>query len=74
MADRRDWSTIPSTVEELVESIDSCEKDVGGGGICDADNSQIVACQEPGSPYVDNEVFTMSFGKCPEVQSSRNLG
>ena len=52
----------------------SYEWDVGGGGICDNENSVIVACQEPGSPYVDNEVFTMAFAKCPEVQSSTNKG
>ncbi|KAK2170127.1 hypothetical protein LSH36_4g10029 [Paralvinella palmiformis] len=52
----------------------SYEWDVGGGGICDNENSLIVACQEPGSPYVDNEVFTMEFAKCPEVQSSVNKG
>lgn len=51
----------------------SYEWDVGGGGICDNDNSQLVACQEPGSPYVDNEVFTMSFAKCPDVTTSANL-
>jgi hypothetical protein len=47
---------------------------VGGGGICDSDDSILIACQEPGSPYVDNEVFTMDFAKCPAVQSSANLG
>jgi len=52
----------------------SYEWDVGGGGICDNENSLLIACQEPGSPYVDNEVFTMDFAKCPEVQSSAHLG
>ena len=46
------------------------EWDMGGGGICDSDDSKIIACQEPGSPYVDNEVFNMNFGECPEVSSS----
>ena len=48
------------------------EVDQAGGGICDSDQSVIVACQEPGSPYVDNQVFNMNFGKCPEVSSSSN--
>ena len=39
----------------------------GGGGICNTPDSVITACQAPGSPYVDNQVFTMKFGKCPEV-------
>ena len=50
------------------------EWDIGGGGICNSPHSQLVACQEPGSPYVDNEVFTMSYGKCPEVTTSENKG
>ena len=49
------------------------EWDLGGGGICDSDQSQVIACQEPGSPYVDNEVFEMNFGKCPEVSTSENM-
>ena len=49
------------------------EWDVGGGGICDSPNSQIMACQEPGSPYVDNQVFFMDYGKCPDVTSSANM-
>ena len=48
------------------------EWDEGGGGICDSDRSQIEACQEPGSPYVDNQVFTMRLGECPEVSTSMN--
>jgi hypothetical protein len=48
------------------------EWDEGGGGICDSPQSQVVACQEPGSPYVDNQVFFMDYGKCPEVASSAN--
>ena len=50
----------------------SYEVDVGGGGICDTDQSVIVACQEPGSPYVDNQVFNMNFGKCLDVTGSSN--
>ncbi len=48
------------------------EMNEGGGGICDSPYSQILACQEPGSPYVDNQVFTMNFAKCPEVSTSVN--
>ena len=48
------------------------EWDLGGGGICDSDRSNVIACQEPGSPYVDNEVFYMNYGKCPEVSTSAN--
>ncbi|KAK7508265.1 hypothetical protein BaRGS_00000504 [Batillaria attramentaria] len=42
----------------------------GGGGICDNLDSQLKACQDPGSPYVDNEVFFMTYARCPEVQTS----
>lgn len=42
----------------------------GGGGICDNQDSQIKACQDPGSAYVDNEVFYMTYSRCPEVQTS----
>lgn len=48
------------------------EMNEGGGGICDSPYSQIIACQEPGSVYVDNQVFDMNFGKCPEVSTSVN--
>jgi hypothetical protein len=48
------------------------EVNYGGGGICDNPRSTIVACQEPGSVYVDNQVFNMYFGKCPQVSSSVN--
>ena len=48
------------------------EVNFGGGGICDSDKSLVVACQEPGSPYVDNQVMDMHFAKCPEVTSSAN--
>ena len=43
----------------------------GGGGICANQDSVIEACQDPGSSYVDNEVFLMKFAKCREVQTSR---
>jgi len=46
------------------------EVDYGGGGICDSANSVIVACQLPGSIYVDNQVFEMNFGTCDEVSTS----
>ncbi|ELT95510.1 hypothetical protein CAPTEDRAFT_179956 [Capitella teleta] len=48
------------------------EVNYGGGSICDNPRSTIVACQEPGSVYVDNQVFNMYFGKCPQVTSSMN--
>ena len=48
------------------------EVDYGGGGICNSTGSAVVACQEPGSVYVDNQVFTMYFGKCPTVTTSMN--
>ncbi|KAK2182820.1 hypothetical protein NP493_335g04014 [Ridgeia piscesae] len=50
----------------------SYEVDYGGGGICDSPRSSIIACQEPGSPYVDNQVFFMNYGKCPAIGSSKN--
>lgn len=34
-------------------------------GICDNVENRILACQEPGSPYKDNEVFLQEFRKCP---------
>ena len=48
------------------------EIDFGGGGICDNGNSHVIACQEPGSQYVDNQIFHMNFAKCPDVGSSVN--
>ena len=48
----------------------SYEVDYGGGGICNSGISSILACQEAGSVYVDNQVFMMQFAKCPEVTSS----
>ncbi|XP_061180042.1 uncharacterized protein LOC133188577 [Saccostrea echinata] len=50
----------------------SYEIGMGGGGICDNPDSQIKACQDPGSPYVDNEVFYMTYGRCPDVRTSKN--
>lgn len=44
----------------------------GGGGVCDNPKSLIEACQEPGSQYVDNEVFRMSYRLCPGISSSRS--
>jgi hypothetical protein len=32
----------------------------------------VVACQEPGSVYVDNQVFSLYFGKCLDVTTSLN--
>ena len=46
------------------------EVDQGGGSICTSPQSAVVACQEPGSVYVDNQVFTMNFGKCQDMVSS----
>ena len=43
------------------------EISAGGGGICDHHDSFIIACQLPGSQYIDNEVFKMDFGTCPHV-------
>ena len=48
------------------------EVDLAGGGICDSPKSVIKACQEPGSRYVDNQVFFMNFSKCADVSSSVN--
>lgn len=48
------------------------EVDYGGGGICDSPGSAVVACQEPGSVYVDNQVFSLYFGKCLDVTTSTN--
>lgn len=42
----------------------------GGGGICDNLDSQVKACQDPGSAYVDNEVFFMTYARCWDVQTS----
>ncbi|KAK3088306.1 hypothetical protein FSP39_017300 [Pinctada imbricata] len=50
----------------------SYEVDEGGGGICNNPNSQIKACQDPGSPYVDNQVFRMTYQKCETVSTSKN--
>ena len=48
------------------------EVDYGGGGICDNQDSQIRACQDPGSAYVDNQVFRMQYAKCRDVETSEN--
>lgn len=48
------------------------EIDASSGGICNSEHSIIKACQEPGSPYVDNQVFRMNFAKCPGVTNSYN--
>lgn len=48
----------------------SYEVDYGGGSICDSPQNLITACQLPGSVYVDNQVFDMSFGECADVASS----
>ena len=50
----------------------SYEVNDGGGGICDNDYSRIIACQEPGSPYVDNQVFEMNTAICTVVSQSLN--
>lgn len=46
----------------------------GGGGICDSQDNILKACQDPGSPYVDNQVFMMTYAKCPSVQTSKAQG
>ena len=46
------------------------EVNFGGGGICNNPSSVLKACQEPGSPYVDNQVFEMNFHPCKDVTSS----
>ncbi|KAL3869491.1 hypothetical protein ACJMK2_042165 [Sinanodonta woodiana] len=48
------------------------EVDQGGGGICDNPNSVIEACQDPGSAYVDNQVFMMKYAACRDVSTSAN--
>ena len=50
------------------------EVERGGGGICDSPTNAVVACQEPGSVYVDNQVFRMFFGRCPMVSTSMHEG
>lgn len=49
----------------------SYEKQEGQGGICESQDSTIYACQLPGSPYVDNQVFYLNYGKCRDVSTSR---
>ncbi|XP_064605817.1 uncharacterized protein LOC135470711 [Liolophura sinensis] len=49
----------------------SYEKQEGQGGICETQDSTIYACQLPGSPYVDNQVFYLNYGKCRDVSTSR---
>ena len=34
---------------------------------CNNSENQIIAYQEPGSPYVYNQVFMMKFRECPGV-------
>ncbi|KAL4235651.1 hypothetical protein ACF0H5_004046 [Mactra antiquata] len=48
------------------------EIDSGGGGICDNQESQITACQDPGSSYIDNQVFRMRYARCRDVATSYN--
>lgn len=50
----------------------SYEEDSGSGGICNHPDSQIKACQDPGSRYIDNDVFYMTYRKCLDVPMSRN--
>lgn len=50
------------------------EVNYGGGGICDSPDSQITACQDPGSSYIDNQVFRMTYGRCRDVVTSFNKG
>ncbi|OAF71739.1 hypothetical protein A3Q56_00488 [Intoshia linei] len=48
------------------------EVDIGGGGICDNPASKLVACQRPGSFYLDNQIFKMHFAPCIQVSTSKN--
>ena len=48
------------------------EVNTGGGGICDSPESEIRACQDPGSAYIDNQVFRMNYGRCRDVVTSYN--
>jgi hypothetical protein len=48
------------------------EVNYGGGGICDNPDSQIQACQDPGSSYIDNQVFRMRYSRCRDVSTSQN--
>ncbi|BFY99325.1 hypothetical protein BsWGS_02365 [Bradybaena similaris] len=48
------------------------EVDWGGGGICDNKDNLLKACQDPGSPYVDNQVFMITYARCPSVQTSKS--
>ncbi|KAK6188389.1 hypothetical protein SNE40_004570 [Patella caerulea] len=48
------------------------EQEMGAGGICNNPDSTIEACKNPGSPYVDNEVFLMKYAKCSNVSTSTN--
>ncbi|XP_061179601.1 uncharacterized protein LOC133188239 [Saccostrea echinata] len=43
-----------------------------GGGVCDNPDNQIKACQEPGSPYINNEVFFMTYARCPNALASKD--
>ncbi|KAH3847544.1 hypothetical protein DPMN_089869, partial [Dreissena polymorpha] len=48
------------------------EVNYGGGGICDSPNNIIQACQDPGSSYIDNQVFRMTYAVCRDVSTSFN--
>ncbi|KAK3085422.1 hypothetical protein FSP39_003071 [Pinctada imbricata] len=48
----------------------SYEAASGGGGVCNNPGSRIKACQDPGSSYVDNQVFLMTYKSCPDVSAS----
>jgi len=52
----------------------SYEMERGGGGICDSPNNVIVACQQPGSVYVDNQVFSVFYSTCPADSTSMPYG
>lgn len=40
-------------------------------GRCDHHQSNITACQRPGTNFeIDNQRFTMNYRKCPEVSDS----
>ena len=47
----------------------SYEISEGMGGVCNTTDNTIMACLEPGSAYVDNQVFMMNYGKCDDAAS-----
>ncbi|XP_055999741.1 uncharacterized protein LOC130047955 [Ostrea edulis] len=50
----------------------SYEMEYRDDGVCNSSKSQIEACQVDGSPYVDNEVFHITYDSCPGVSTPRH--